>query len=110
MLKRDYPEWYEFYMCYSNSNYPGGTETYKASSIRVSEQIAMMQVCNIKVGPQKASLIDVLNGKPKNNPHENIFYLLRELKCEKNQWETRTSTSRTSGIVPSKGIYALPYS
>lgn len=96
-------------MCYSNSNYPGGTKTYKASSIRVSEQIAMMQVCNIKVGPQKASLIDVLNGKPKNNPHENIFYLLRELKCEKNQWETRTSTSRTSGIVHSKGIYALPY-
>lgn len=46
---------------------------------------------------------------PQEVEYEAIFYLLRELKCEKNQWEIRTSTSRTSGIVPSKGIYALPY-
>ena len=91
-------------MRYLNSNHPGGTETHKTSSISVSERIAMMQVCNIKVGPQKESLIDVLNAKPKNDPHENIFYLSRELKYEKNQWETRTSTSSASGIVPLKGL------
>lgn len=50
LLERDYHDWYEFYMRYTSNNRPGGTETHKAASIRISELIAMMQVCDIKIG------------------------------------------------------------
>lgn len=109
LLERDYHDWYEFYMRYTSNNRPGGTETHKAASIRISELVAMMQVCDIKIGPQKTNPYELFEGKPKNNPQDNVFYLMKELKFEKNQREARTSTSRASAIIFSRGINALAY-
>ena len=109
LLERNYREWFEFYMRYSNNNHPGGTESHKVASIRVSELTAMMQVCGIKIGPQKTSPIEAVEGKRLNNKYDNVFYLLKELKFEKNQREARTSTSRAAGVIFSKGINALTY-
>lgn len=108
-LRLELPEWYEFYMRYSNNNHPGGNETQKTTSLRVSEIHSLMQICEIKFGPQKPSLENIRNGGEKNKPYDNVFYMLKELKYEKSQREARTSTSRAAGIIFSRGINALVY-
>lgn len=108
-LRLELPEWYEFYMRYSNNNHPGGNETQKTTSLRVSEIHSLMQICEIKFGPQKPSLENIRNGGGKNKPYDNVFYMLKELKYEKSQREARTSTSRAAGIIFSRGINALVY-
>lgn len=108
-LQTELPDWYEFYMRYSSNNRPGGNEARKVTSVRTSEVHALMQICGIKIGPQKPSLENIHNGQSKNKPYDNVFYMLRELKYEKSQQEARTSTSRATGVIFSRGINALVY-
>lgn len=108
-LRLELPDWYEFYMQYSNKHRPGGNEANKVTSVRMSEVHSLMQVCKIKFGPQKPSLENIYNGGRKNKPYDNVYYMLKELKYEKTQQEARTNTSRATGVVFTRGINALVY-
>lgn len=108
-LQLKLPDWYEFYMQYSSNNRPGGNDAHKTTSLRLSEVHSLMQVCDIKFGPQKPSLESIRNGGSKNKPYDNVYYMLKELKYNKTQQEARTNTSRATGVVFSRGINALVY-
>lgn len=111
-LKEIAPELYEFYMQYSNNNHPGLTEAHKSGYKRVSEIIACMRKAGVLVGPEKPSVANIYAGVENRLSlieHGASFYLNKELRGSDGVKENRSTISRSSGALFSKGVSALVY-
>lgn len=111
-LEKLSPELHKFYMQYSNNNHPGLTDSHKSSYKRISGIHACMRKAGVLIGPEKPALAEIYSGEKERlrlAVHGASFYMNKELRGAGGVRENRSTISRSSGALFSKGITALVY-
>ena len=97
----------DFYLRYSAGNRPGSTLAHKRAQSKASELIAFMIRAGILVGVEKPQRDNV--EQQRLSETDRAFYLMKELRMEKEQKVGRAQVSRATGILLSHGVDALVY-
>ena len=100
---------YSFYMQFSNNNHPGGTSKHLLTNLRASKILICCAEAGVAIGPQKKSLSELEELNARYNQEQLLFYLNKEIKVDKEQMVTRSTLSRSTGIILSPGITGLIY-
>lgn len=112
LLRKTDPRLYDFYMRYSSSNKPGGTQAHLASYERASIVHAVLSEGGVLIGPQKPALSELQErGAQKLTSRTAAFYQNKEIRFGNEQRKSRAyAGSHTSvGTLLSRGFQGLVY-